>query len=81
MRLVLPKRQLKPRTYRIAPGQSVLVGGLARLDVLSCPGATMYLTLWASDEITCHFGKTEGAGERCGRGVGGQRQPACAASY
>lgn len=64
MRMVLPKRQLKPRTYRIAGGQTILVGGLARVDVLACPGATMYLTLWASDEIGCHFGKTEGADER-----------------
>lgn len=76
MRMVLPKRQLKPRTYRIAPGQTVMVGGLARLDVLSCPGATMYLTVWASDEVPCHFGKTEGAEERWvagGRGEGRER--------
>jgi len=33
--------------------------------VVTAPAATLYLTLWASDEVTTHFGKTEGADERC----------------
>jgi hypothetical protein len=64
MRMVLPRRPLKPRTFRLGVGQSVAVGGLARLDVLGCPGATLYLTVFASDEIVCHLGKTETAEER-----------------
>jgi len=35
------------------------------LQVVTAPAATLYLTLWASDEVTTHFGKTEGADERC----------------
>ena len=66
MRLLLPRRRLRPRTFRAAAGQTVLVGGVLRLDVLTCPGATLYLTVWASDDLNCHFGKTEGADERCG---------------
>ncbi len=42
-----------------------MVGGLARIDVLESPGATLYLTVFASDEIGCHMGKTETAEERC----------------
>lgn len=42
-----------------------MVGGLARVDVLESPGATLYLTVFASDEIGCHMGKTETAEERC----------------
>lgn len=41
-----------------------MVGGLARLDVVACPGATLYLTVFASDEVGCHLGKTDGAEER-----------------
>ncbi len=65
VKLLLPKRRLKPRTFRAAAGQTVFVGGVARIDVLTSPGATLYLTVWASDDLTCHFGKTEGAEERC----------------
>jgi hypothetical protein len=65
VKLLLPKRRLRPRTFRAAAGQTVLVGGVARIDVLRSPGATLYLTVWASDELACHFGKTEGAHDRC----------------
>ena len=64
MKMLLPKRPLKPRTFRLGIGQSVAIGGVARVDVVSCPGATMYLTVWVSDEVVCHMGKTEGADER-----------------
>jgi len=46
-------------------GQTVFVGGLARLDVLGCSGATLYLTIWASSDIPCHYGKVDCAEERC----------------
>ncbi|KAI3430584.1 hypothetical protein D9Q98_005177 [Chlorella vulgaris] len=64
MRMVLPKRPLKPRTFRIGSGQTVTIGGLARLDVLQSPGATLYLSVFVSDEVVCHLGKTETADER-----------------
>ena len=48
----------------LLPLQSVLIGGVARVDVLECPGATLYLSVFASDAIVCHFGKTDGAEER-----------------
>lgn len=41
-----------------------MIGGLARIDVLESPGATLYLTVFASDEIGCHMGKTDTAEER-----------------
>lgn len=64
VKLLQPKRQLKPRTFRAAEGQTVLIGGVARIDVVRSPGATLYLTVWASSDLTCHFGKTEGADDR-----------------
>ncbi len=62
--MLLPKRRIQPRTFRLGEGQSILLGGLARIDVLSCPGATLYLTAWLSDQIPCHLGKTDAADER-----------------
>lgn len=57
---VLPRRRLKPRTYRIPVGSSILIGGLARVDVISAPSATVYVTFFVSDEIVTHLGKTQG---------------------
>ena len=63
--MLLPRRQLKPRTFRASAGQTIFVGGLARFDLVQIPAQTMYLTVWASDEVACHYGRTETAGERC----------------
>lgn len=62
---MLPRRQLKPRTFRASVGQTILVGGLARVDLLQLPAQTIYLTVWASDEVSCHYGRTDKAEERC----------------
>lgn len=75
MRMVLPRRQLKPRTFRIGAGQTIMIGGLARVDVVSCPGATLYLSVFVSDEIGCHLGKTEGADARYQLHAGGRLAP------
>lgn len=66
VRLLLPRKALRPRTFRIGAGHSVLIGGVARFDVLAAPAATIYLTLWASADVVTHFGKTDAAAERCG---------------
>lgn len=51
--------------FPVGPPQTIMIGGLARVDVVSCPGATLYLSVFVSDEIGCHLGKTEGADARC----------------
>ena len=38
-------------------GNTLLMGGLARLDILESPGATLYLTVWMSSHITLHMGE------------------------
>lgn len=63
--MLLPRKRLRPRTYRLGEGQSLLLGGCARVDVVSSPGATLYLTVWASDDVICHLGRTDSADERC----------------
>ncbi|EFJ44727.1 hypothetical protein VOLCADRAFT_118673 [Volvox carteri f. nagariensis] len=47
------------------PGHSVLLGaGLARVDVVSAPGQTLYLTVFVSAHVNLHMGKTEGADDK-----------------
>ncbi|KAF5839740.1 hypothetical protein DUNSADRAFT_18742 [Dunaliella salina] len=77
--VVLPHKPLVPRTYRVPAGSTLLMGGLARLDVLEHPGATLYLTAWMSSHITLHMGKTEGAEERLTRHAGGLLVPPASA--
>lgn len=72
---VLPCRRLKPRTYCVPVGNSILVGGFARLDVVSGPSANIYVTVFVSDEIVTHMGKTVGAEERLEKHVGGLLLP------
>lgn len=62
--MLLPRRQLKPRTFRAAADQTILIGGLARVDVVKLPAQSLYLTVWASDEVSCHYGRTDKASER-----------------
>ena len=64
VKMLLPKKKLKPRTFRAAVGQTVFIGGLVRIDVVESPGATLYITVWASDELICHFGRTQAADDR-----------------
>jgi ribosome biogenesis GTPase A len=61
VRMILPRRSLKPRTYRLGEGQTIHMGGLGRVDIITVPGATMYITVWASDDIRTHLGKTKNA--------------------
>jgi ribosome biogenesis GTPase A len=68
--MLLPRRKLKPRTFRCMVGYSVSIGGLARVDLVGAPGNSIYLTLWASDEVTHHFGKTENAEKKQSQAVG-----------
>lgn len=72
---VLPRRRLKPRTYCIPIGNSILIGGLARIDAVSGPSSNMYVTIFVSDEIVTHMGKTVGAEERLQKHVGGLLVP------
>lgn len=44
-------------------GQTVHVGGLMRLDVLETSVSTIYVTIWASPNISLHMGKIENADE------------------
>jgi hypothetical protein len=74
-RAVLPRKPLKPRTFRLPQGAAISVGALFRVDVLAAPGATLYLTVWASADVTTHWGRAEGADELLQRHLGGALRP------
>lgn len=73
---VLPSKQLKARTFRVGAGNTLLLGGLARLDIVDAPSSTLYITVFVSHNINLHMGKTEvSAAEEGGWHSG---RPSCA---
>ena len=73
--MLLPRRKLRPRTFRCMVGYTLSIGGLARVDLVAAPGKSIYMTLWASDEVTHHFGKTENAEKKQSQAVGDKLYP------
>ncbi|CAI5478482.1 unnamed protein product [Closterium sp. Yama58-4] len=80
LKVVVPKKALKPRTFRIKPGQCVLLGGLARVDVEEAAAESIYLTAWLSPMIACHMGKIANAPAVLEKHVGVKLQPPAEAS-
>lgn len=74
-KMVEIRKELKPRSYRIKAGQAIHVGGLARLDLIEASVQTMYVTVWASPNVSLHMGKIENANEIWNNHVGVRLQP------
>eukprot|EP00250_Pteridium_aquilinum_P011287 c19967_g1_i1 orf=71-2137(+) len=74
-KLVQVRKELKPRTYRVTVGDTIHVGGLVRLDVKNISASSMYITVWGSTILTCHFAKTHKADETFQKHVGVKLQP------
>ena len=53
LKLCLPERQLIPRTFILKPGQSLMFGGLARLDYMD-GNVSAYFTVFASKRLPIH---------------------------
>ncbi|MCH92270.1 nitric oxide-associated protein 1-like, partial [Trifolium medium] len=64
------RKELRPRSYRIKARQAIHVGGLARLDLIEASVETMYVTVWASPNVSLHMGKIENANEIWNNHVG-----------
>ncbi|KAL6604806.1 hypothetical protein ACP70R_042750 [Stipagrostis hirtigluma subsp. patula] len=74
-KMVEIRKEVRPRTFRVKAGQSVHIGGLARLDVLKSSVQTIYITVWASSSVPLHLGKTENAEELRVKHFGIRLQP------
>ncbi|XP_057467329.1 GTP-binding protein BRASSINAZOLE INSENSITIVE PALE GREEN 2, chloroplastic isoform X1 [Actinidia eriantha] len=69
------RKELQPRTYRMKPGQVVHVGALMRLDLNQASVSTIYVTVWASPNVSLHMGKIENADEILSKHAGVRLQP------
>lgn len=74
-KMVEIRKELQPRTYRMKAGQTVYVGGLMRLDLSQSTVDTIYITVWASPNVSLHMGKTENSDEIRDKHVGIRLQP------
>lgn len=67
--LGLPKSPIHPKTFILKPGQSLFLGGLARLDYLE-GSESAYFTVFAWPFLTLHTTKTENADKLYERHLG-----------
>ncbi|XP_014489765.1 GTP-binding protein BRASSINAZOLE INSENSITIVE PALE GREEN 2, chloroplastic [Vigna radiata var. radiata] len=74
-KMVEIRKELRPRSYRIKVGQAILIGGLIRLDLVGASVETIYVTVWASPNVSLHMGKIENADEVWRKHVGIRLQP------
>ena len=59
-KIILPKKRMIPRTYRIQIGGTIHIGGVSRIDLLDAPQRTIYVTVWCSNDVPLHY-TTNGA--------------------
>ncbi|CAL0326617.1 unnamed protein product [Lupinus luteus] len=74
-KMVEIRKELRPRTYRIKARQAIHVGGLVRLDLTKASVETIYVSVWASPNVSLHMGKIENADEVWSNHVGVRLQP------
>ncbi|XP_061362984.1 GTP-binding protein BRASSINAZOLE INSENSITIVE PALE GREEN 2, chloroplastic isoform X2 [Gastrolobium bilobum] len=74
-KMVEIRKELRPRTYRIKARQAIHIGGLTRLDLIEASVETIYVTVWASPNVSLHLGKIENADEVWHNHVGVRLQP------
>lgn len=73
LKLVSPKKELKPKTYQLNPEQTLFFGGLARLDFEA--GDRQGFTAYFENELTIHRTKLAGADAFYDKHVGDLLQP------
>ncbi|GJY76295.1 GTP-binding protein brassinazole insensitive pale green 2, chloroplastic isoform X1 [Tanacetum coccineum] len=59
----------------VLQGQTIHVGGLMRLDLNEASVQTIYVTIWASPNVSLHLGKIENAEEIWNKHAGVRLQP------
>lgn len=59
LKLVTPKKQLKPKTYQLLPGQTLFISGLARIDFLQ--GQSTSFVVYCARDLVVHRTKTANA--------------------
>ena len=54
---IIPNKELRPKTYQITKGNSLLIAGLARIDFIECD--KLSVILYISDDLYIQRSKTE----------------------
>eukprot|EP00731_Ephydatia_muelleri_P038367 Em0735g1a len=70
LRLGLPKKPLKPRTFIMKPDQTLFLGGLGRLDYTQGE-VSVYITVFAASYLPVHVTRTDKADSLYSKNIGG----------
>ncbi|MCM3002564.1 ribosome biogenesis GTPase YqeH [Priestia koreensis] len=73
LKIISPKKEIKPKIYQLNEAQTLFFGGLARLDYVS--GGKRALTCYVSNEINIHRTKLEKADDLYANHLGELLQP------
>ncbi|UCZ54458.1 ribosome biogenesis GTPase YqeH [Bacillus shivajii] len=61
LKVITPKKEIKPRVFQLQPGQSLYFGGLGRIDYLE--GENLSFVVYLSNDLNVHRTKLEKADE------------------
>lgn len=61
LRYISPRKEIKPRTFQLNPGQTLFMGGVARMDFVS--GEKQGMSAYFDNDLRIHRTKSEGAGD------------------
>ncbi|WP_096188324.1 ribosome biogenesis GTPase YqeH [Evansella halocellulosilytica] len=61
LKIITPKKEIKPRVFQLQPGQTLYFGGLGRIDYLE--GENLSFVVYLSNELQIHRTKLEKADE------------------
>lgn len=73
LKVITPKKEIKPKVFQLNEGQTLFFGGLARFDYIS--GGKSSFICHVSNEINIHRTKTENADELYSNHVGEMLSP------
>lgn len=73
LKITSPSKEIKPKTYQLNRGQTLFLGGLARVDYLQ--GEKNSFTVYVSNELEIHRTKSQGADEFYQKHAGGLLVP------
>ncbi|XJS11734.1 ribosome biogenesis GTPase YqeH [Aerococcaceae bacterium WGS1372] len=61
IRKVLPQKEIKPKTFQLNEGQTIFLGGLARVDLIKSEASKSAVTFYVSNDLYLHRTKTDNA--------------------
>jgi hypothetical protein len=73
LKIITPKKEIKPKVFQLNEGQTLFFGGLARFDYIS--GGRRSFVCYVSNEINIHRTKTENAEELYDKHLGEMLTP------